>query len=88
MTFTTAERRDYREYADAAEYWHGQGDYTLATEALSEAIYAAGFDTSYLHYKALLDILTECHGILPADPWFLTILARRANGRTLHRRSH
>ena len=87
MTFTATERRDYREYADAAEYWREQRDYTLATEALSEAMYAAGFDTSELRYNNLLDILTECHGELPADPWCLTVLTRRATGKVLLKRS-
>ena len=87
MTFTNTERREYREYADAAEYWRDQGDYTLATEALSDAIYAAGFDNSELRYKDLLDILAACNGKLPADPWFLTVLARNEGyGKTLKRR--
>lgn len=86
MTFTNEQRREYREYADAAEYWREQRDYTLATEALSDAIYAAGFDNSGLRFKNLLDILTECHGTLPADPWFLTVLARRATGKNLYKR--
>lgn len=87
MTFTDTERRNYREYADAAEYWREQRDYDLATEALSEAIYAAGFDASDLRYNDLLDILTACDGQLPKDPWFLTILARRgANEKTLKKR--
>lgn len=86
MTFTATERREYREYADAAEYWNAEGDYTLATEALSEAIYAAGFDNSELSYKDLLDILTECHGELPTDPWCLTVLTRRATWNVLLKR--
>lgn len=88
MKFTATERRDYREYADAVEYWIAEGDYTLATEALSEAIYAAGFDNSELRYKDLLDILTLCHGNLPTDPWFLTVLARNEGyGKTLKKRT-
>ena len=86
MTFTNIERRNYREYADAAEYWREQRDYDLATEALSAAMYAAGFDTSRLGFKDLLDILTESNGTLPADPWFLTVLTRRATGLVLNRR--
>ena len=87
MTFTNTERREYREYADAAEWFCDQGDDRMAVDALRDAVRAAGFDDSILTDLELLWILDECKKSdfgynaqgckLPADPWFLRIIVRR-----------
>ena len=87
MTFTSIERREYREYADAAEWFCDQGDDRMAVDALLEAIRAAGFEDSVLTDLDLLWILNECKKSdfgynaigcrLPADPWFLRVIVRR-----------
>ena len=87
MMFSDSERRMYREYADAAEWFCDQGDERMAAEALREAIRASGFDDSILTDQDLLWILNECrksdfgYGAvgcrLPADPWFLRVIVRR-----------
>lgn len=85
MVFGDVERRQYREYADAAEYFFDQGDERMAVDALRDAVSAAGFDASVLTDQELLWVLNECQsGVgefrrchLPADPWFLRVIVRR-----------
>ena len=87
MTITKTERSEYREYADAAEWFCDQGDERMAVGALRDAVRAAGFDDSILTDLELLWILDECKKSdfgynaqgckLPEDPWFLRIIVRR-----------
>lgn len=88
MTFTNEQRREYREYAGAAEWFCDQGDERMAVDALREAIRAAGYtNDSILTDLELLWILNECKKSdfgynaigckLPADPWFLRVIVRR-----------
>lgn len=92
MTLNT---KEYREYADAAEFFAEEGDQEMAAAALREAVRAAGFDDSQLTYRDLVNILQECHRsigerkkvTLPAHPFFLrTIVRRFPEGKILEKR--
>ena len=95
MMFSDSERRQYREYADAAEWFCDQGDDRMAVDALREAVRVSGFDDSILTDLDLLWILNECRKDdcdpgpchLPRDPWFLRIIVRRfPEGKILSKR--
>ena len=91
MLFSDVERREYREYADAAEWYCDQDDERMAVAALRDAVRAAGFDDSVLSSRDLLWILDECQKNgpchLPADPWFLRVIVRRfPEGKILSKR--